>query len=399
MRVLSIFLVLILIIPAWSAEKFDPDKLTLKQKIGQLFIFGVKGKTVSGKLKRHLETHQPGGIIVFSHNIKSIKQITKFNSDLYNLNYADESMKPFIAVDQEGGTVSRIKIRPRFPSALAIGSTERLDLAERIGYLTGEILRTLGFNMNLAPVLDISDPLSPNFMGTRSFGKNPHKVAAYASAYAKGLMMADVLPTGKHFPGHGNTVEDSHKMLPVRNLNLKQLSERDLVPFAEFAKIDRPTAMMVAHVAYPLIDASRYPASYSKPLIQNLLQERLGYKGLVITDDLDMEGAVIGKESFLDRVKLALHAGSDMVMIAWSRKRQIETIKGLEKAVLAGEFPEELIDQKLHRIHMVKSGYLHPYNPNTKEVQEVLTSNYIRETFREIAEINFNKSIRALSDF
>ena len=182
---LLLSLMLLLSIP--SSEAVEIQNLTLEQKVGQMFIFGFAGTKLNKNLKAHLRKHQPGAVIVFGRNIKTLSQTSDLNSELQKLTLSYSEVPLFVAIDQEGGSVSRIKTSPGLPSAYTIGNTNDTALSFQAGRVTGQILRLLGFNMNLAPVLDVTDSQLHSFIASRSFSESPHKVSSMGVAFAQGL--------------------------------------------------------------------------------------------------------------------------------------------------------------------------------------------------------------------
>ncbi|MCB0392078.1 MAG: glycoside hydrolase family 3 protein, partial [Bdellovibrionales bacterium] len=226
------------------------SEMTIEKKIGQLLILGFAGTNVNHQLKDTLETLYPGAIISFKRNIKTPWQTAELNSMAQEISLKNTNLPLLIMVDQEGGVVSRIKTRPYSPSALSIGFTENPSLAKEAGLATGKVLSLVGFNMNLAPVVDISDPFQTNFIGNRSFGKDPHLVKVMGQKFADGLEDSGVLPTLKHFPGHGGSIKDSHYSLPSKLSSEEELLANDLIPFSHFSKGTFPGAVMVAHISF-----------------------------------------------------------------------------------------------------------------------------------------------------
>lgn len=322
----------------------------LRKLVGQMFVLGFNGSTSTEDLKNIINRYYPGGIIVFGRNIKTQPELKKL------LSFAQYEAKRiglpelFIAVDQEGGVVSRIKTLPPLPSALAIGNANIPELTRQLGFLTGSLLRNLGFNMNLAPVLDLADLNRTSFIGNRSFGAVPENVASHVKAFGAGLVEAGVIPTSKHFPGHGNIEGDSHKTLPRKQASIDDLKASDLVPYKSFFEIEGPKALMVAHLSLPGVDPSGTPATFSKPILSGLLREGLKYEGLIVTDDLEMEGAKANTTSANSTSVQSILAGADLIMIAWNRNSQKLAIQSVVDAVKAGTISIERIKESLARI-------------------------------------------------
>jgi len=331
--------------------------MPLKDKIGQMLFLGFTGTTIDETLKPILSKLKPGGLVMFGRNIKSAPQVAELNRAIQDASIKACGLPLLVGVDQEGGNVIRIKTQYPLPAALAFGQSGDPKLVERAGVATGRLLHTLGFNMDLAPVLDVGDPQAPRFIGTRSYGSDPALVSKLGSAFSEGLQQEHILPTTKHFPGHGGVNGDSHTSLPERKSSLAQMEKHDLVPFESLQKsVDKPWAVMLAHVAYPDLDPSGEPASFSKPIVTDILRNRIGFKGVVITDDIQMAGAGL-IEDVRERAVRAVEAGVDMIMITWNRKTQATVALALEKAVRDGRISEDRINESIRRIVAAKREY------------------------------------------
>lgn len=328
--------------------------LSLKKKIGQMLMIGFQGTSTEEGLSQLIQEVSPGGIIVFGRNITSARQISDLLLNAQKLSLSSSSVPLLTATDQEGGDVIRIKTAAPLPSALALGKTGRADVALSAGFATGKLLKTLGFNMNLAPVLDVSDEKQEMFIGTRAYGNDPSVVGKIGTGFSEGLYRAGVLPTGKHFPGHGGVVEDSHLKVPVKLSSLESLRNIDLAPFKEMQRrFPNRWAAMLAHVAFPNVDTSGAPATQSKKIVNDLLRGELGFRGLVITDDINMGGRAQQK-TVSERAIRSIEAGSDMIVVAWNKNIQRELISSIEKAVQTGRISISQIDEHLRRIFYVK---------------------------------------------
>ncbi len=339
-----------------SSAADELESLTLEQKVGQMFIFGFSGTKVNKKIKAHFKMHQPGAAIVFGRNIKTLSQISELNAELQKLTLTHSTVPLFLAIDQEGGSVSRIKTSPSLPSAYTIGNTNDTALSFQAGRVTGQILRLLGFNMNLAPVLDVTDSQLHSFIASRSFSESPHKVSSMGVAFAQGLEESQIIPVAKHFPGHGSISLDTHRTTPHRQISYQTLLNSDLIPFSQYASSDISGGIMVAHISYPLIDSSQLPATYSKHLITQVLTEELKYKGLIMTDDIEMAGAA-ALPQVEDRAVAAVLAGNDLVMLAWSTEQQSKAVNAVITAVKSGKISMDRIDQSVQKILKFKNSY------------------------------------------
>lgn len=387
-------------VPDASDQEFL-KKMPLKTKIGQLFMLGFQGKHIEDGLGKAIKDVRPGALIIFGRNISSARQLSDLISSAQETAVSVSRVPLLVATDQEGGDVIRIKTAIPLPSPLAFGKAGTPELAEKAGEATGRLLKTLGINMNLAPVLDVADPREKNFVGTRTYGKNPQLVASLGTHFAMGLSNSGVLPTGKHFPGHGGVSEDSHLSTPEKDLPLETMLKHDLVPFSKVQeRLQDHWAVMLAHVAYPKLDPSGVPATFSKPIVQGLLRGKIGFKGLVLTDDIAMAGADRIKD-IGERVLRSIEAGVDMVLVPWNSKLQLRLVQSVERAVLSGRIPEERINESVLRILQAKRKFAQTQsrpsaqqlrlalnNPALKEVGETLLKNsFARELDDEEKEL------------
>lgn len=373
------------------------EKAPLKTKIGQLFIFGFMGHDVSKGLAQVIAQQKPGAIIVFGRNIKSARQLIDLNHGAQKAALRASGLPLLIAVDQEGGSVIRIKTSPPLPSALALGEAGSAELVHEAGLHTGHLLKALGFNMNLAPVLDVADPRTDPFVGTRSFGRDPERVSRFGTRFASGLSEAGVLPTSKHFPGHGG-VADTHKVTPVKDSSLETLTKVDLVPFATGFREVPGSAVMLAHIAYPKIDPARMPATFSKPVVTQLLREQMKFDGLVVTDDIEMAGAFVIKDPS-ERAVRAIEAGVDLVMIAWNRKLQSRAVEAVHKAVRTGRITEARIDESLRRILLAKrrvAPSIPTDRPSPRQLHAVMKSKGLERLTQDTLRRQFERSLANL---
>jgi beta-N-acetylhexosaminidase len=285
------------------------SSLSLRQQVGQLMIMGFDGAEFSLRLRTMLATFQPGGVILFKRNIA---EITQTQSLLRGIEKAT-TIPLFRCVDMEGGTVDRFRdVVAPIPSAYDVARTGLAKLFRRHGELIGEELRALGFNTDFAPCLDLRLPESAGVMGPRTISSDPYEVVRYAREFLNGLGDSRVLSCAKHFPGLGGANLDSHHVLPSIARTWKQVWDHDVVPYRELRRYF--PFVMVAHVSYPRITRDNSPASLSKKWITGVLREKIGHKGLVISDDLDMGGTrnIVPIE---EAAVKTLRAGSDMFLV------------------------------------------------------------------------------------
>jgi len=285
------------------------SKPDLRRQVGQLLIMGFDGTEVSARLKTTLAALSPGGVILFKRNIEEAAQTHALLRDVQKL----AGRLLFRCVDMEGGTVDRFRdSAARIPSAAEVAATGSAKLFRKHGLLIGRQLRALGFNTDFAPCFDLGLEASRKALGSRTVSADPHEVVQYAREFLAGLREARVLGCGKHFPGLGGGALDSHAALPVVERTWREVWEQDLVPYRELRR--EVAFVMVAHVEYPKIVRGGGPATLSKRWISGVLREKVGYRGLVVSDDLDM-GGVLNGASIEDAAVGTLMAGSDMFLV------------------------------------------------------------------------------------
>ena len=324
--------------------------LSLDEKIAQMLIISYNKTYLDDTFKNYLETYKPGGFILFSDNISTYDGTLKLINDIKNT----ANIPMFIAIDQEGGRVQRLKSLTDInvtdiPSMLEVGKTNDPKVAYDLGVVIAEELRALGINMDFAPVIDVIDSDDNKVIGNRSFGKDKYLVAKMGVNLAKGLEENNVIAVYKHFPGHGSTIVDSHYYLPVVNKNKEELLDSDLVPFKEAIKNDAEV-IMTAHLALPNITNDDVPASLSKVLVTDLLKKELGYNGLVVTDALNMK-ALTNNYSEQEIYELAINAGVDILLMPNSLDSAINLIKD---SISKGNIKEEQIDSSVKKILKLK---------------------------------------------
>jgi beta-N-acetylhexosaminidase len=277
---------------------------------GQLIIMGLPGPELTDGLRGFIKRVQPGGFILFTRNLETPEQTFMLVRELHELC----ETRPIVTIDQEGGRVSRLKVIGEEPaSAEQIRKTGRVDWCRRHGELMGELLAMLGMNLNLAPVLDFCpDEAADNSLGGRCFGVDPKEAIEKAGAFLEGMQSRGVLGTGKHFPGYTFCEKDPHGDLPKITRSAAQIEAEELAVFRHF--LTKVESMMIGHGFFTAWHDSPYPASLSKKIIQGLLREQMGYRGLVMTDDLEM-GAIANKYGSEESARLAMEAGQDMLLI------------------------------------------------------------------------------------
>ena len=329
--------------------------MNLKEKLAQLIVCGFRGPTPPQSLTRLIQARGLGGVILFRDNLKDPAQIASLTSRLQELS---PSHPLLIMVDQEGGRISRLPPPfTRFPSGAVLGACNSTTLAYQMGQALARELRSVGINMNLAPVLDVLTNPKNSVIGDRALGSDPLQVSKIGLALAMGLQDARVVACGKHFPGHGDTASDSHKELPVMAHSQERLTRVEYPPF-EHAIQNRLQALMTAHVVYKALD-SRYPATLSQKILTGILREEMGFSGVVLSDDFRMQ-AITDHYSVQDAAVRAINAGVDLLLVGVSADHASDCLKSLEQAVRRGPLDEKRIDQSVQRILNLKGEMLLP---------------------------------------
>ncbi len=338
---------------------------TLKEKIGQMFMVGLKGEEVTGEEKQLLKDYPFGGFILFSHNLKEPKQILSLCRTLWE---TSRKNPPFIAIDQEGGKVHRLPAPfTRFPAAALLGRTQSPDLAYRFGLATARELAAVGINLNFAPVLDVhSNPENP-VIGDRSLGPDPRQVTTLGWAITRGLRDGGIIPCGKHFPGHGDTAKDSHLELPVVAKDQAALKGVELPPFVHACR-NRIESLMTAHVLYPTLDPA-HPATLSKAIIGKLLRQKMGYDGVVFSDDLEMK-AICKNYPVEEAVALGIHAGLDVLLFCHETENAVRALEFLCREVEKKKQIKAQAEASYRRIQKLKERYLKTFTGAGEEKLE-----------------------------
>jgi len=353
------------------------DELTIEEKVGQLFMVGMPGTEIDDITRELITKHKVGGVILYRKNILSLEHFIHLLNSLRNLN-KDNKVPLMIGIDQEGGRVNRMPTKiNNLVNAKQIANVGGPDLCYRSGKVIGEMLKDFNINMNFAPVLDIGGFRDSHPLGNRCLGEKPEVVSKNGIALMNGLKYNNVISTIKHFPGHGASKIDSHVFMPAIYKSVKRLKNEDMLPFIEAIK-SGADSIMVGHLLVTDLN-SIYPSSLSDRVINNLLRKELGYKGLVITDDLSMRGITLLFGITHASIK-AIAAGADIVMINKEHKSKIRIINNLNKIVKKNKNAMRKINESVERILNMKKKY---------DIQDTLVQEYDVEKINEkIDEIN-----------
>jgi len=316
---------------------------------GEFIVMGVPGLTLDKETSEIIKRVQPAGFILFARNMKEPEQLRSLTDSLRNA----VDREPVITIDQEGGRVSRLKefaVEP--PSAKRLTDHGDLELIKRHGTITGKLLRLFGFNLNLAPVLDVLvNEKNENSLKDRTYGTTPAQVVRNASAFAEAMAAEGILTCGKHYPGYSMANVDPHNDLPTVQRTLEELLALEWVAFKEMLpKLD---LVMVGHVSYPKVDPSGLPASLSRTMVHKTLREDWKFTGCTITDDMDM-GAIKTRYGGAEAAASALKAGNDLMLVCHA----ISAVPEIAAAIARS--PQDIMEESFGRIEAMRARFKQP---------------------------------------
>lgn len=333
------------------------DKMTLEEKIGQLFMLAVREDTNGNPILNAdeyvidiIDKYKPGGFILFSQNIETVEQTQNFINDLQT----NSSTPLFIGIDEEGGIVSRLQKSgkigaTKLPTSQFVGSKGNTMSAYQIGVIIGRELLALGFNMDFAPVADVNTNPNNPVIGSRAFSSNADIAGDMVAAEVEGIQEQNVSSVIKHFPGHGDTQADTHTGAVYLDSNLERLKQIEFIPF-EKGIAAGADGVMVSHISLPNVTGNNIPASMSKEIVTDILRQQLNYNGLVTTDALDM-GAITEEYESGEVAYMSINSGVDLLVIPQDIEKAYTT---LYDAVKANNISHERINESLTRILSVK---------------------------------------------
>ena len=352
------------------------DQMTLEEKVGQLLVIGVEGTSFSSEMDNLIRNYHVGGVIIMGRNVATTNEMLQLINGIKKANEHNK-IPLFLSVDEEGGRVSRLPVGiPKLPTSAQIGKLNDESVSYRAGTYLAGVLNEFGYNMNFAPVLDVnSNPRNP-VIGNRSFGSDPYQVAKLGISTMHGMMDNGIIPVVKHFPGHGDTVVDSHKALPKVETTLEALRNVELVPFQKAIE-EGADAVMVAHILFPALDPD-YPSSMSKAIITGLLRNEMKFEGVIITDDLTM-GAIANDYTIPEAAVQSFIAGSDLLLVVRDYEVQLNTFNAFIKAIETGEITEERLNESIKRILTLKEKY-----SVSDEVHEKVDMDKINELYDKL---------------
>ena len=329
----------------------------MRSTIGQLFFIGVSGHSLTAQEKKFIVENDISGVVLFARNVSTPEQVSLLCAEIQSLRHQTASKSPlFIAIDMEGGRVARLKAPfTVWPPLKHLGDIDSPAMSFHFAMAMGLELRSVGINLDFAPCTDTFTNPKNTVIGDRAVSSDPDMVAKHASALIRGYMKAHVVPCAKHFPGHGHTIIDSHFDLPVEVADLKRLNEVELKPFVKSFR-SRVPMVMTAHIKFPNVD-SQWPVTLSEVFLKKIARDEMRYRGLIITDDLDMKAMA----SHYDRADIpvrSLEAGADLLLYCNEPDSPPRALDAVEKAVKDGRVPAAQIQAIFEKVMNLKKEML-----------------------------------------
>lgn len=324
--------------------------MTLEEKIGQLLIVGFDGEDIDSKLMEYIDELHIGGLIFFKRNLKSYEQIVAMINNIKD--YNKNKIPLFLSIDEEGGLVSRMPDEfIKLPDSILLEN--KTENSKDLGRILAMRLKSIGMNLNFAPVMDINSNEDNPVIGNRATGRNPDIVKENTFRIVEGMKEENIMAVGKHFPGHGDTKVDSHLELPIINKSKEDLMNFEIKPF-EYNINRGLDGIMVGHLLLPSLDDK--PASVSSIILKDLLREELNYKGLIFSDDMTMS-AITKDFKVEDAAVEFLLSGGDQVLLCHGLDTPIKVMDLMVEKVKTKEITEAEVDEKVYRILQVKKKY------------------------------------------
>jgi beta-N-acetylhexosaminidase len=334
----------------------------VNKTIGQLFFIGVSGETLTPAEKTFIIDNNIGGVVLFARNLKTPRQIHALCSEIQALRYKMIDKAPlFIGIDMEGGRVLRLKepFTP-WPALKKLGDLDNSSVTYHFANRMAMELKAVGINLDFAPCVDVLTNPKNTVIGDRALSHDFKMVDRHASALVRGYIKAGIISCAKHFPGHGNTMLDSHEALPIEETDLQTLQDREIIPFRKAVK-SRVDMVMMAHILFPKIDPSG-PATFSEFFIKKLVREDLRFKGIVISDDLDMK-AMTNQWSREEIPVKALLAGIEVLLYCNDPTSPPIALDAITSAVAQGRLDKNLLEAAKKKVLDLKKDKLAQSDP------------------------------------
>ena len=343
--------------------------MSIRELIGQHMLIGVAGATLTNEEKKFIVENNISGVVLFARNCIEPRQIRDLCAEIQSLRHSMKDKAPlFIGIDMEGGRVHRLK--PPFtqwPALKKIGDLDAPTVAFHFSQRMGAELISVGINLDFAPCIDVYTNPANTVIGDRAVSSDPHQVEKMSSALIRGYIKSGVLSCAKHFPGHGHTVIDSHEELPVEDADMKRLNEVELVPFRKALR-SRVDMVMTAHILFKNIDP-KWPVTLSEIFLKKMIREDLKYRGLIITDDLDMKA--MAKHYDKSQIPMrAMQAGADLLLYCNEPESPPVAIEGLIEAVVQGQLKQADLEQTHRKILDVKKVKI--LSPDPRPIEEAM---------------------------
>lgn len=334
----------------------------MRKLLGQHMVIGVSGHSLTAGEKKFIVDNNISGVVLFSRNIESPKQIRDLCAEIQSLRSQTIERTPFyIGIDMEGGRVARLASPfTEWPPLQKLGDLDSPTVSFHFAMAMGRELKAVGINLDFAPCIDVFSNPKNTVIGDRAVSSDPEIVAKHASALIRGYLKSEVIPCGKHFPGHGGTIVDSHLDLPVETAGLDQLNACELIPFKKAFR-SRMDFLMTAHIRFEKID-SEWPVTLSEVFLKQMLRNEMRYKGLVITDDLDMHALANHYDKHVIPVR-AMQAGADLLLYCNEADSPARALDDLEKAVKDGFLKKSDLETTYKRILAMKKESLVNVDP------------------------------------
>ena len=336
----------------------------MKHLIGQHILIGVSGHTLTEQEKKFITQNSISGVVLFDRNIGEPKQVRDLCQEIQSLRFQTPNKAPlYIAIDMEGGRVARLKSPfTQWPPLKKIGDLDSPSVTFNFAKFMGEELKAVGINLDFAPCIDVFSNPKNTVIGDRAISTDPEMVAKHSSALIRGYMKSEVIPCAKHFPGHGDTIVDSHEDLPA---DMDRLNSLELIPFKKAFR-SRLEMTMTAHIQFPKIDPE-WPVTLSQKFLKDIARNELRYRGLIITDDLDMKALANHYDKNQIPVR-ALQAGADLLLYCNEADSPAKAIERIEKALTDGDLKKSDLEQTEKNILQMKKTNIP--NPDVMEWSE-----------------------------
>ncbi|MBI9105199.1 MAG: glycoside hydrolase family 3 protein [Spirochaetales bacterium] len=352
--------------------------MTDEQLLAQMLLLGYMGGTPSIEILEWISEKEIGGIKIFGWNVKNLPTLAGSISKMQKLSAETTFRIPlFIATDQEGGWVRHVRGETSETAGnMSLGASRRPDDALKTGYYIGMELRALGVNMNFAPTVDVYSNPEAHVIGPRAFSDDPLLTAVLSTAFYKGMDSAGIICTAKHFPGHGDADKDSHGALPIIDVDMDTLWERELLPYRYLIREGIP-GIMSGHLAFPIITGNNTPASISPLILTGILRDKLGFDGLIVTDDLMMNGVQLLSMNTAEICKAAIDAGVDIILVSRTAEIQMQVWDYLSEQLVKDQAFAATVRKSAERILRAKLKYLSkedsvPLFPDIRELNSLI---------------------------